>query len=510
MTTNPFDTDLPPRRRRWPRWTLAVIVAAAAVIACSLAWWPEAPKPPDRSCGHAATGHRKTIGGECVGWSDGDGDPFSADLGPVTAQIRAANADVDKRAREHHIRYVRVAVMMPLTSSPDSSLDAKAIRHSLQGAYVAQVRANTTTDFESATVLVKLVLMNEGRYQSHWDALVPALKRLRDDKQHPLVAAIGLGVSHQRTLASAVKLDELGIPAVGAMLTAVTAPGLYQVAPSNGDYVSALATYLTGHQKLATAIEVVDQNGEGHNGDLYVAAMHREFSRPALAKYIKGTVRFVGSMNADRAVPDVFDDVKRGICATHAGLVFYGGRPRDLPALITTLADGFHCAPGPVTILTGANGVTLKPADRANLRTARTSVVIASASDPGSWAAGKGAPDGYADFARRIPKDLQAGELTDGYVIGHHDALAVVATALHRFGTDSDHVPSAKDLATRLANANGDNPGLRIHAAGGSLYFPPGGHGWPCGKTVPLTISTGSGSDALPSPVTCSPAPDRP
>jgi hypothetical protein len=292
-------------------------------------------------------------------------------------------------------------------------------------------------------------------------------------------------VSIPATKEVAKALSTLGIPAIGGVLTAtdLSTPGLFQVSPSNEDYVTALQSYLSGRPELKTAVLAYDTTN-----DNYVASLRTAFERPDLVSYINGRVKgFDGSLGARKATSAVFDGVKENVCLSNADMVFYAGRDRDLSPLVAQLANRQQCDHHkPVVILTGSTGLNLLD-DTAKQAMTKTQITLidASSSDPVGWLRSPNAPAGYEPFHRVFVRDFAEQELGDGYAIGHHDALATVAWAVRRFARQAaNRIPSGQNLLTQIANLN-DRP-LAVPAAGGTLTFDGSGKGWPHGKVVAL------------------------
>jgi hypothetical protein len=469
------------RRQRRRRVALSVVVLLAVVSGglaarqiivhgCRGLDWPDA--------------NLTRVDGECIGWTDDRAFAFEPGLADVTEKIAQENREVLRRASEDGMGYVKVAVLMPMTSADGSAMSALTILHSLQGVYIAQLRANRSPDFGTPSPLIELVLMNEGRDQSHWPEMVKALEGMRSGT-HPVVAAVGLGVSIPATKEVAKALSTLGIPAIGGVLTAtdLSTPGLFQVSPSNEDYVTALQSYLSGRPELKIAVLAYDTNN-----DNYVASLRRAFERPDLASYIDGRVKgFDGSLGARNATAAVFDDVKQSVCYTNADLVFYAGRDRDLLPLVAQLANRRQCGhQKPVVILTGSTGLNLlDETAKQTMTKSQITLIDASSSDPVGWLGSSTAPAGYEAFYHTFVRDFAEQELHDGYAIGHHDALATVAWAIRRFALQAaNRVPSGQNLLTQISNLNDRT--LAVPAAGGTLTFDGSGKGWPHGKVVAL------------------------
>ncbi len=462
-------------RRRIALVSLAVVLVAAGGVAsyqfvrhsCRGLTWPDV--------------NLSKVDGECIGWTIENAFAFDPAIADVTERIASANRDVRQAADERGANFVRVAVLMPMTAATSSSMTTPTIRHALQGVAVAQRRANLSADFGTPNPLIQLVLMNEGRDQTHWTEMTRELKALKDGP-HPVVAAVGLGVSIPATRDAAIELHNLGIPAIGGVLTAtnLSTPGLFQVAPSNADYVTALHDYLKTRPELKTAILAFD-----NNNDYYVRTLREAFERTELEPYTGGRVKsFIGSLGVRDATPAVFDDVKQYVCINNADMVFYAGRDRDLSALVDQLALRRQCGHNkPVVILTGSTGLNLADGVDQVMTDHQITLIDASSSDAVKWQQGRDAPAGYEAFHRAFIAQFAETELADGYAIGHHDAVATAAWAIRRFSQQAaGRVPTGLDVLGQITNLN--DATHAVPAAGGTLTFDDRSGGWPHGKVV--------------------------
>lgn len=437
------------------------------------------------------------IDGECIGWTSEQDFGFAPDIQDITTRIVAQNQVVSRRWSapdngRSAIPYVRVAVFMPMTGDATSSLSAETIRHSLEGIYTAQARANDLDhpQFRSSAPGIQVLLVNEGKSQTHWPRVVDQLAGLTGG-EHPLVAAVGLGISVPETKAAAAELSRRGITAVGAVVTAtdMTADRFFKVSPSNLDYIMSLQAYLAARPDLRAGYLVYDSND-----DNYVRTLREAFEQQFGSRYLldKRRTSYAGSKKPAVASPALFGHAVDNICATQADVIFYAGRDRDLPALINALASRGQCGHDkPITIVTGATGlgqIQRNPTAQDQLTTAQVSIIDASATSPVDWGNGDQAPPGYRAFHDyfRTVLGLPEDSLIDGYAIMHHDALATVVWATRlaaEESPDQNGTPSTDDVYLRITNLHGTKP---VPAASGDLSFDDISDGWPHGKVVPI------------------------
>jgi hypothetical protein len=184
------------RYRRWRRRALAagavVVIVAAVVVAVTLT-----DRPP---CG---VGLAKA-GEECVGVTDGS-YVFDERLAVVEKKIRDENARVN--SQDH----VTLALLTPMIPAANGSSTWGRIRAQLEGAHVAQLRANEGDKWPK----VKLVLAHPGSNQQEWRRVVGQLVSMTD-----LVGVVGLVPSSRITQDVMHELAAHDLPMVGSLVTA--------------------------------------------------------------------------------------------------------------------------------------------------------------------------------------------------------------------------------------------------------------------------------------------------
>lgn len=133
----------------------------------------------DDSCATGVT----EVGNECVGVTDGS-YVFNDDLGPVTARIKEENDSVAGK------NPVTVALMIPLIS--DQQAERREMVEQVQGAYLAQYRANRESGKQPP---IRLVLANPGREYGQWRRVADQLARSATDGKENLRAVTGINIS---------------------------------------------------------------------------------------------------------------------------------------------------------------------------------------------------------------------------------------------------------------------------------------------------------------------------
>jgi hypothetical protein len=494
------------RRRRIRRW---VALAAAAAVATTLVGWAGAQLVTHR-CRWLDFSLTKT-GGECVGvtaekafvFDAANHDPAYADVIHKIADenqwVRDQWEQPDPRARRP---YVRVALMMPMSSTPDSPLTPGVVLHSLQGAYTALYRANHRPGVRDNTPLVQLLLANIGSSQAQWRQVVAALAPMARQK-HPLVAVVGLGVSIPETRLAAAELGKNGIPTVGAVLsgTDIVADRLFKVSPANPDYATALRQYLAAHPDLRRGFLVWDSSSE----DNHVRTL-REALEQRLSDYIQSRrAPYIGRLKrSEGETPVLFARSVDAICQTQPDVVFFAGRVRDLPDFIRSLAHRPCGTARRLTIMTGSASVSSIEETKGaidDLKSGNIDLLYAASTDAASWVRGAGQPPNhFAAFYQVFHDELGFADasLRDGYAIMHHDAVLMAVWAT-RLVTEQEGGAATPENTFAMMQ---DLSHAAVPGASGTLSFDGQDKGWPTGKPVPVVRVPADGSAITPVHIT--------
>ncbi|MFC3996852.1 ABC transporter substrate-binding protein [Nocardiopsis sediminis] len=479
------------------RISVRKLIAAAAVVL--LAAGAVLYAVPHLRCGNIWADIR-VLGddGECVGTTDGS-HVFDPDFTDIQARIAAENERVAGEV-EGGADAVRVALLTQLTPTQESAMSPDQVLSSLEGAYVAQWRANHSRAIGDRTPLVQLVLANEGSRQEHWEPVVDRLVEMASEEPVPLLAVVGLGVSVQSTSDAAGRLSDNGIPMVSAVASAdglndSARRGLVRVSPSNTDFVTALRGYTEAHDELETGILVYDQNAP----DLFVSTLTDAFEAQ-MADFTQGIPPqpFSGTALDESPTPTLFASAAQNICQTEADMVFYAGRGVDLAGLVEALHTR-SCVREPLTVFFAETGLSLREDEqmRGQLAEGNLTIVHAAASDP-DWGAGgaRGEPDGLAGFTEAYTENVgdTTGRLTNGYAMAHHDAVMTAVQAIRLYsreggegGDDPLRAEGARGALFRL------NAGNVVRGATGDLSFSATRDGDPGGKPVPVFEIPGPG-----------------
>ncbi|MGW6533295.1 amino acid ABC transporter substrate-binding protein [Streptomyces venezuelae] len=360
--------------------TLAGLVAAGVLLYVFL--------PPIGEPESCATGVEKH-GGECIG-VNGTGYAFGTpEIDKVARAIAKENEEFvgDKP-------HVTVALMLPL--QPDIDAERIQLRSEIQGAYLAQYRANR----EENTPLLRLVLANPGDSYAQQERVVDQLADMTGDKKVNLRAVTGFNLSldatkkaiarltnelHIPVLASRVSADELANPEGSAK---APYPGLARIIPTNRQQADALASF---HGELRDEQTVLVRDKRPH--DIYNNSLAKAFSRdedgppgPKDQTFESPSITDPGDMGND------FTLIAQNICQSTARYVYFAGRPVHLRLFALKLAD-VQCRGKKYTIVSGSGAATLnrylKNGDWDRLRGGGkeplVTVQYAAPGHPGSW-----------------------------------------------------------------------------------------------------------------------------
>ncbi|GIF03933.1 ABC transporter substrate-binding protein [Actinoplanes siamensis] len=414
--------------------------------------------------------------GECLGPVTGSArlDPV---LRPVADKIFRANEEM--KAKQG--KYVRIVLLTPLgvpgNANMRSAISIDQVRFSLEGAYTALLRANSTREFYDPDAPgIELVLVEQGSRQEYVTGLRDAILAL-SVADHPVVAVAGLGSSFAGTEEMTRALAEAGIPAIGAVtsatsLTAATARTFHSVSPSNVDYALALKHLLTTQKQalpVRNALIVADQNDDPYPRTL------RQALQTQLKDYLISAPQvFSGSTVETPVTANVFVPIVTNICSAmldpQAPLdtVFFAGRVADFGAFADALATRV-CRQKPLTVMVGATGFQAAQDRVKVLDEARVTVIYASSGDSPGWLrGGPGVPEGYPAFHKRfLSAGFDEASLSDGYAVSYHDAIAAAVSAT-RLAALGNPVPTAADVQTQFANLSLANT---VKAGAGTLDF---------------------------------------
>lgn len=434
--------------RWWRRFGLVRLIAVGAVVAVLAAVVLVAvllrPGPCDTDTTQAAPT------GECIGVSTGS-FVFAGDLAGISGLIAAENKAVDDRvAARPGTQAVSVAFLVPLPTPGNTTASslATALRHELQGAYIAQLRANHTQEI-GATPLIRLLIANAGQGNAQWVPVVDRLTAMaKPDAPEHLVGVVGFGQSLATTKAAIATLNRARIPTIASRLTADDLSGnpgdpvngFARVAPTNSDEAKAAADYL----RRTTSRVLIIQDGNAN--DLYAATLGHEFASRYPTDLSHTLIQPVETYDSSLpAVANAFYQLTPTICQKKPDTIYFAGRGVDLSALMSALASR-SCPEVPINVFTGDDSGDLATALQTQLAAGTTELQQAlqqnltlrytSLANPGAWATDPThmAFSGTSYFTDRCPQCFASlfptDHLDDDAAIMGHDAVLAAAVAI--------------------------------------------------------------------------------
>ncbi|MFJ9037543.1 amino acid ABC transporter substrate-binding protein [Streptomyces sp. NPDC102406] len=329
---------------------IVTVAAAVAMIVAAVLLWP-GPKAPE-SC---APGVEKSAG-ECIG-ANGSGYDFGTR--EITAVARAIAAENEKFVGDKP--HVTVAMVLPL--HPQLEAERKQLRSEIQGAYLAQYRANRSEQVP----LLRLVLANPGTDYRQQAKVVDQLADMAHDKRDNLRAVTGFNLSLKETKAAVAHLTkDLGIPVLASRISGDEPanpepgadrqpyPGLARINSTNSDQAAALADFHGGLKDAETVLVKDTRPGDIYNASLARAFSHKEAGPPGPKDqpFRSPSLTELGATGND------FAQISLNICDSDAHYVYFAGRPVHLRLFALKLADT-PCHGKKYTIVSGSGSATL-------------------------------------------------------------------------------------------------------------------------------------------------------
>ncbi|GHE41609.1 hypothetical protein GCM10017673_49900 [Streptosporangium violaceochromogenes] len=426
--------------------------------------------------------------------TDGSGD-HPAGISPIMELIRQEN----ERVRGQAMPYVSVAVMLPLRQAPGRRSEGTAIRHALQGAYLAQYWSNHI-EGEASAPNVQLLVADSSGGEDAWKATVRELKELASGQEH-LVAVTGLGSSLTETAETIDDLATAKIAMVGAVMTSDKLQGkatLVRVAPPNSAQARAITHFLAS--RGAVHAVMVQDTTEGTSYPATLATSFASAFKEVVASKREGNLLERSALTYSSALDSadtVLAQMPEQICARGANVIFYAGLWRNLPPFLSALTER-RCLNRKITVVTGDDAShlidPLHPERLWDDAQANLEVYYTALAHPGAWDDRSGAVQpavaalfqrGKDSFATRFPEE----SLDDGQAIMHHDAMLTAVKAVDIFAARGNTRPSASAIANMLG------PLISVPGASGWISFDKQGN--PVNKAIPIVRIAGDGTTAF-------------
>ncbi|MFE5854694.1 ABC transporter substrate-binding protein [Streptomyces sp. NPDC056500] len=331
---------------------ILTVTLGLAMITAGTCYLISSVTAPDRCDDGVSRSH-----GECIGVNGSGYDFGTPEITKVTQAIAAEN----RRITANDQPYVTVAMMLPLQPQPEG--ERNQLRSEIQGAYLAQYRANR----EEKTPLLRLVLANPGKDYRQHNKVVDQLARMTGDKKDNLRAVTGFNLSLDTTRAAIQRLtadlripvlisrasaDELAGPALPHGAARATRP--VRVIADNSAQAAALADF---HGDLADEDTVLVK--DIRPDDIYVESLARAFTRKESGPPGAKDQEFLApSVNEAGDTANDFTIIGHNICQSPAKVVYFAGRPVHLRLFMLQLAE-VPCHGKRYTIVSGSGAATL-------------------------------------------------------------------------------------------------------------------------------------------------------
>jgi ABC-type branched-subunit amino acid transport system substrate-binding protein len=420
---------------------------------------------------------------ECVGVSDGVADTkfaFTGDLKEVQQKIGAEN----RRLVEDKENYVTVVYMTSLTVKKDDSNSEAAVKRQLQGAYLAQHRANQG-DLSGAPK-IRLLVANTGSGAAQWEYTVDRLIRLSTskDRRERLLAVMGLGPSTDRNRQAMRRLSQHGIAMVASTMSATNLtdiPGLVRVAPTNRDEARAASQYLKA-KGFKSSVIVQDEA----EANLYARTLAVEFVREFPDR--QGHKLLAETAGYDASKPDSWENelywITRTLCDQKPDVVYFAGRGKQLMAFINSLSNR-TCQDQDFTVMTGDDTTNLTPSQLRAAAEKGIAVLSTALAHPDMWQKDKDSvSESSAGFFREggwMSEQFPSDPRDDGQAIMAHDATLTAIRGIRMASREGDALTS-DSVARMFRQMRGTTQ--RVEGASGFLSFR--NNGDPIDKAIPV------------------------
>ncbi|MGA4837338.1 hypothetical protein [Streptomyces sp. G45] len=426
---------------------------------------------------------------ECTGVTDGS-YAFIDELRDVSARIKEENDRVTDSGKP----YATIALMIPMTQRPDQRAERTEVLREVQGAYLAQYRANHESQEEPP---IRLVLANPGRTMHRWKEVTDQLAAMSASRKHRLRAVFGFNLSVGRTEQTIDRLtNDKGIAVVSGPITADGLandarhprryPGLAKVVPSNREQARALTHSLRVKPEETFLVEDTSSN------DLYARSL-----RAAFRAETKGTPYAPEQYEADRVTANDFVQMVNNLCDSKATTVYFSGRPRALSHLVAALGKR-GCAARPFRLVTvsGASTLALDPSMDwgAFSYGAGLTVEYTTITHEVAWTTGRpprtgGSADDFNALGRLVRGsrsgspvgDIGPTGLADGRTITAHDSALTAIAGIRNRVVAKDQVPSQRSIAAAWPRLHG-----RQKVKGASGWICLNSYGTPYDKAVAI------------------------
>jgi ABC-type branched-subunit amino acid transport system substrate-binding protein len=455
-----FTPPIPTRARRAKRIRQVAIATAVVltVSASGVVGWHLLTR-----CGEGV----EELGDECVGVTDGS-YVFDNRFAAAAEKILAENERVDSAS------HVTLALLTPMIPSRHGSSTWERIRAQLEGAHVAQLRANA----EGKWPKIKLVLAHPGSNQQASSDVVDRLVKLADGPEN-LVGVIGLVPSSRTTQAVMRALAAADLPMIGTLVTATNinnmvgpdgqvshAEGFTRASSTTQDQITVLSDYL-GTATTRRAMLVYDPDEE----DLFVSSLRDDFKAivPARANM---SITVESQYDTEASLNAQLKAIMGDLCGDGApDTILYAARAELFDELVVNVRERNCARERPITVISGSDASVLRT--REDLRpnsqddNARTVILYTPLADPDALR-----QDGVTEFEQLSNSFEELGfsttDLADGWAVITHDALLAASDAVGRAAAGrGGELPSRTDVRFEIGRT--DRERNQVRGAGGTF-----------------------------------------
>lgn len=414
--------------------TLALLLVISAIVVGQ--WWSQ-------RCAAGIVKVGET--GECVGVAT-DLFVFDPAYEAVQKKIDSENARVDETGKP----FVTIVYVAPMTLDDEKdTITEKATNNALEGAYLAQKRANAG----NPDTVVRLLLANPGSQSEHAGRVVDRLKSIRREEHVVAVAGLGQSNSGAREAIDELSTSPDRIPMFGATITADgftddVAGGrswFVRIAPSNREQIGAVFDELG----VQNAVLIRDDN----QADPFA----RNISKAFVEEYQNRQGQIHSPQKYDSSLGSQnFSSTARNICVSGADTVIFAGRYGELEELLANLKDRPCRSDLKVVTLDSVASISGVEEIKKNLSD-NLSLYYTQLATPRAWEA---RPDLFAkaavdDFRKRLRDEFRRPAGDDESAIMAYDAVTVAVEGVRMA---REEVPpgevEAEDVFSRVYSMN--------------------------------------------------------
>ena len=409
----------------------------------------------------------------------------SRPLAPELKRIAAENRRVVEAAAKPGGRpFVSVVYLTPITAEYGGTALMESVGHDLEGAYLAQRRANQEQD-TTAGARIRVLFAQTGGTAQQRDYTVGQVLGHRSAQR--IVAAVGLGGSTASSQDMVGELTAGGLPSFASVFTADSwagTPGLVRVAPANADQAAAAVRFLSTGERARARILIVQ---DAATGDQYTSTLATQFRNRVPARRLVDPEPILFDSSRP-GLTDVFRAQLDKVCQLRSDVIYFAGRGTSLPPFLTALADR-PCHGRRLTVLSGDDAMMVRHTEgfdahelAETLGATGIDLIYTGLAHPGAWDV---APEAFDEEAVAPFRDGTFGaafphsSLEDGRAIMMYDALLTAARAVRKTPARSD--PTATDVYRTLTKLRDDQD-----LPGASGWITIGRDGGPQDKAIPI------------------------